>query len=570
MLTQEMLLYLLPLLAAGFVLAALAGFVYLRRLDRPGSKAGVALLLAGALWALADALQLASPDMATRVFWNQVRWLGVVGVPTSWLVYVLQYTGREKHLTNRLWGLLLGAPILTLALMSTNDLHHWMWTDLGLVKVGPFFLLDKAYSLGHWAFVAYFVAVTIAGGYLLLRAFARARYRLSWLMMTLLFAGLVPAVAWVMRDVFDWRVLPYNDLAPLGLAICAPVVVWWAEAIQRKDVLAAASGLAINSMSDGIVVLDEKGCVLQLNAVARQLIGPTSGQAIGHPIRQIWPGWPENGDSQGPDEHAKELVLGDDGRESTYDVRLFALLGWHNEVAGQVAVLRDITERKRAEAQLRASLQQKEVLLKEVHHRVKNNLQIISSLLYLQSFNADNPASSSMFQESQNRVRSMALVHEQLYQSQDLAWIDFAGYASRLVTWLFQSFGADPNLIDLKVHVDRVHLNIDQAIPCGLIINELVSNSLKHAFPGGSRGQVRVECHADDGQVMLSVADNGVGLPAQVDMRNPASLGLRLVHKLVQQLDGTLQLDGHGGTAFAISFPSVSPSGSQLEGQGHE
>ena len=563
-----MLLYLLPLLASGFVLAALAGFAYLRRMDRPGTKAGIALLLCGAQWALADALQLSSPDMSTRVFWNEFRWLGVVGVPTSWLVYVLQYTGRERLLTRRLWALLLGVPILTLGLMSTNDLHHWMWTEVRLVSVGPFLLFDKAYSLGHWAFVAYFVAVTIAGGYLLLRAFAKVRYRLSWLTMSVLFVGLVPAVAWILRDVFDWSLLPYNDLAPMGLAICAPVVVWWAEVIRRKDVVEAASGLAINSTSDGILVLDENGRILQLNAVARQLAGTAGGQAIGLPIRQVWPGWPENGDSQRSGERARELVLGDDDHGRIYDVRLFAQLGWHDEVAGQVAVLRDITASKRAEAQLRASLRQKEVLLKEVHHRVKNNLQVISSLLYLQSCNAGSPATSSMFQESQNRVRSMALVHEKLYQSSDLARIDFADYAGSLAAWLFQSFGTDPNRITLKVQVDQVHLSIDHAIPCGLIINELVSNSLKHAFPNGQGGQVRLECRADGGRVELLVADNGVGLPSQFDVHNPATLGLSLVHKLVQQLDGNLQLDNHGGTAFVITF-SVPPQAPQGESEGH-
>jgi PAS domain S-box-containing protein len=215
----------------------------------------------------------------------------------------------------------------------------------------------------------------------------------------------------------------------------------------------------------------------------------------------------------------------------------------------------EIAERKRMEEQIKASLEEKEVLLKEIHHRVKNNLQVISSLLYLQSKNLKDKQTLEMFQESHNRVRSMALIHERLYQSQDLARIDFAEYVRSLANYLFRSYGVNTGVIQLKINMDDVSLGIDTAIPCGLIINELVSNSLKHAFPDGGGGKVRIELRADDGQFTLMVSDDGVGLPEDLDFRNAQSLGLQLVNNLsVAQLEGTIELDRCGGTAFRIMF----------------
>ena len=226
------------------------------------------------------------------------------------------------------------------------------------------------------------------------------------------------------------------------------------------------------------------------------------------------------------------------------------------------ALRAEITARKQAEEQIRASLREKEVLLKEIHHRVKNNLQVISSLLYLQSKKIKDKQTFEILQDSQNRVRSMALVHERLYQSKDLARVDFAEYARNLASYIFRSHGVNANVIKLKIKVDDVFLGIDMAVPCGLILNELVSNSLKHAFPGGREGEIRIELRSDDdGQFTLMVSDNGVGIPKDLDFRNTESLGLQLVDTLVNQLEGTIELDRSGGTAFEITFTELKYKG---------
>jgi PAS domain S-box-containing protein len=215
----------------------------------------------------------------------------------------------------------------------------------------------------------------------------------------------------------------------------------------------------------------------------------------------------------------------------------------------------EVNERKAAEEQVRESLQEKEVLLKEIHHRVKNNLQIISSLLNLQANRVSDQRTLQALGDSQARVRSMALIHEKLYQSQSLAEIDFGEYVRSLASDLFRSYRRNFTAVQLDVQTDEVSLELDLAVSCGLILNELMTNALKYAFPDGKHGTISVELRATPARVVqLRVADDGVGIPADLDITRTKSLGLHLVNNLVAQLDGKLDLDSSAGTAFQVTF----------------
>jgi PAS domain S-box-containing protein len=225
----------------------------------------------------------------------------------------------------------------------------------------------------------------------------------------------------------------------------------------------------------------------------------------------------------------------------------------HNVSMVQV-VAQDITERKEAEDRIRASLLEKEVLLKEIHHRVKNNLQIISSLLHLQASRFDGPGLQMAFDDSQHRIRSMALIHEELYKSEDLARVDFRAYAQRLAENLLDSFGVRGRVV-VRLDMDATQLTIERSIPMGLIVNELVSNSLKYAFPDERQGHIRIELRLgrESDAFSLAVIDDGVGLPEGLDIDSPESLGLQLVGSLVGQLKARLVIDEHGeGAGFHI------------------
>ena len=235
----------------------------------------------------------------------------------------------------------------------------------------------------------------------------------------------------------------------------------------------------------------------------------------------------------------------------------------------------EIAERKRAEEhllrfneeleagvaertmQLNRSLHEKELLLKEIHHRVKNNLQIVASLLNIQSRHISDPATLAMIAESQNRVKAMALVHERLYRSDDISSIDISDYVKFMGTSLIKFYGAPAARVRFEVNMPGIRFDINRAIPLGLIINELLSNALKHAFPDGRRGTISVTGEKDEKGIRISVQDDGAGIPESFDWRNTSSLGLHLVTSLTDQISGTIDLDRSSGTTFTITVPEL-------------
>lgn len=219
---------------------------------------------------------------------------------------------------------------------------------------------------------------------------------------------------------------------------------------------------------------------------------------------------------------------------------------------------RDITDKKLAEVRIRAALEEKEILLREIYHRVKNNMQVISSILKLQARHIQDEETLRMFRDTQNRVKSMSLVHEKLYQSKDLSNINFSDYTRSLISLLFSSYNVNPRTISVKFDMDRIVLNIKTAIPIGLIISEIVSNSLKYAFPEGRVGEIIFKLRKVDAEnFSLIISDNGVGIPEDIDFEKSDSLGMHLIKALTTQIHGSVSLDRNNGTTYTIRFKNV-------------
>ena len=339
------------------------------------------------------------------------------------------------------------------------------------------------------------------------------------------------------------------------------------EDLQRRDELFR---LISENTSDWIVLMDLDGSYKYVSPASRHMFGQDPEELIGHRTLEF----------VHPDDCSEvEGILATaatthkpfrltyrhrrkDGSFRWVEAQITTLRDPTGVPTEMLEIVRDITDRKELEArvaarteQIHASLREKEVLLKEIHHRVKNNLQVISSLLNLQAAKLDNPSARSMFAKSQDRVYSIALVHEKLYQSPDLSHVNFDEYVRSLVQSLFQSLDAANRGVAAKVDVSPVRLSVDKAIPCALIINELVTNSLKHAFPTPRTGSVNIRMRPCGGeQLELTIEDDGIGFPTGVDPRAVRSLGLDLVFTFADQLGAGVDVQLEPGTAFSFRF----------------
>jgi len=338
--------------------------------------------------------------------------------------------------------------------------------------------------------------------------------------------------------------------------------------IHRK-ILDCRLAEVLELAGDAIISVDHRRRIVLFNQGAEELLGYSVAEVSGQPVDILLPERLAGAYRQHVEEFARSSAaatrIGErgeiqvrrkDGTEFPAEASISKA-----QIEGQTiftVILRDVTERMLNEARFTASLLEKESMLKEIHHRVKNNLQVVSSLLGLQSRSVAEPELRKMFQDSQGRVHSMALLHEKLYQSHSLSRINFPEYIRDLAAHLFHSYGVAGERIHLRTGLDDLLLHLDEAMPCGLIINELVSNSLTYAFPDGREGEIRIELHVlSDGITRLVVADNGIGLKANVDWVNTQSLGLRLVRTLAEQLGAEIEVNSKDGMEVRLAFAAA-------------
>jgi PAS domain S-box-containing protein len=318
----------------------------------------------------------------------------------------------------------------------------------------------------------------------------------------------------------------------------------------------------VETAAEGIWIVDRDSNTNFVNRQITQMLGYTVEEMIGKSLFDFM------------DEEGKFLIQanvehGHQGIQTNYDVKfrrrdgteLWAIASTNplfdgkGNYAGALGMITDITVRKQAEEQLKASLQEKEILLKEVHHRVKNNLQVIDSLFRHQCRHSKDLSVIQILKECQNRVNLMALLHEKLYQSKDLVNIDFAGYLKSLVANLFDSYRINGNFIQIEIDVESIFLDIETSLACGSIVNELISNSFKYAFPKDKLGKIQIRFFEENNESFtLAVRDNGIGLPEDFDIEKTTSLGLKLVKSFVRQLEGNLRVTSQNCSEFIITF----------------
>ena len=387
--------------------------------------------------------------------------------------------------------------------------------------------------------------------------------------------GLIIPIFLAVLLIFSYFLAPninyplYDDIFRVFIFMAVGiVVVVLSEEIEQKDIKLRESEQKFRSLAnsavDGIITTDTDGKIVLFNPSLKNIFGYDIDEIKGKHVTMLMPDryrkdftdkletFKFTGTHELAGKTFETIGLKKDGNEFPFEI---SIATWSSK--GNIfttSIIRDITERKKTENKLQKSLNEKEMLLKEIHHRVKNNLMIISSLLNLQSRYIKDEESKNIFKESQNRARSMALIHERLYRSTDLKRIEFGDYIRTLTNELYHTYVFDPTLIKLNIDVDDLMLDINTSIPLGLIVNELVTNCLKHAFPKGKSGEINIKFHSQNDKYILEVKDNGIGFPEDIDYTNTESLGLRLVTSLTEQIEGKIEFNNISGTSFKIIF----------------
>ncbi|MGD0283344.1 MAG: histidine kinase dimerization/phosphoacceptor domain -containing protein [Dissulfurispiraceae bacterium] len=372
----------------------------------------------------------------------------------------------------------------------------------------------------------------------------------------------IMGLVWWKRVDIDLLVIGTVDAFAVGLTVSFIIllIVHWI----RKHEMQSAGAIrrakeeweqTFDSMADLIMIVDADHRILRVNRAMAEKLGRSCSETIGLTCYEH-----VHGTSAPPAFCPHTKLLCDGNGHSTeiceeriggfYIVSVSPLYNASGGLRGSVHVARDITERKKAE-------KEKDTLLQEIHHRVKNNMQVISSLLNIQARTIEDKQLRAVFEDCKSRIKAMSLVHEELYQSKNLSQIDVKHYLDALLQGLSYSLRKKAD-IRLKESFDDIFFNIDTAIPCGMIINELVTNSFKHAFRERAEGEISVALQQENGIFNLTVKDNGAGLPKGFDASKTSSLGLQLVHTLTEQLDGTIMIKSDHGTETMIAFKEVS------------
>ncbi|BDZ66735.1 PAS domain S-box protein [Methanobacterium ferruginis] len=320
--------------------------------------------------------------------------------------------------------------------------------------------------------------------------------------------------------------------------------------------------------AEAMILFDRYGTILEANDKIEEISGFRKEELIGHKFMKLLP--KVKIEYLKALKAFKDIISGNELKQVEWTIKnkvgkevVFmahpSVLRTENRIDGLVMIIEDVTDRKRVENTLRTSLEEKEVLLREIHHRVKNNLQIISSLLSLQCIQLDDDETVDVLRECQGRVRTMAMIHENLYQSKDINHINFGNFVKKLLSDIFYSYRVDPRSIKLTTNVENVEIGIETAMPCGLIINELATNSIKHAFPTGT-GNISVELTSsglNNDSFILIFDDDGIGLPENLTPENTKKLGLMVVNTLSNQLNAEMEIDRSNGTRFIFKFSEL-------------
>lgn len=560
---------------------------YVYKLD-PKSRVNrmfIFLAFCFSIWTFAFAFFYSSPDKATAWFWYNLSAIGRFFYPALILNLALVFT-RNRFNYNKWYNSLL-LYILPLIFLYTTLTGPFITQDLVLVN-GQWYETLITNNIWWYAYNIYYlsylsISFLIIGWWGYKSTILREKKQALVMISTGLIAVTLGFLTNTIFQFFNLYILP-SVAQIIGIIFFSGITYAIIKYKLLKLTATAAAEQIISKITDMVILIDTHGKIINANSRAMRLLGYSKSELKGQDWeflikdpedrakigRYINSGLIEEGDNY------KSMEIKLNTKRGNY-ILVNSFLSGVKDKFGLIGVLMvaqdlrqtkkllyEIREKNKAqksakahEMRLQKSLDEKELLLKEIHHRVKNNMQIISSLLHLQSGYLKDKEAVDALKESQARIVSMAIIHENLYRSDNLTCINFENYINHLIRNLFHTYNVSMEKIKFNIIATDVFLNIDTAIPCGLMINELVTNSIKHAFTDGTSGKITIHMKQKQNEYHLEISDNGIGLPPDLDIDNSPTLGLLLVNNLVGQLEGNLEVNREHGTAYHITFKKL-------------
>lgn len=566
------------LLIFNAILAFLVGLMAWIRRRMPGGVPLIILMASVCIWSFFYAYELIETTIDAKLFYVWFEYIGITILPLGTLYVAYEHLSQRKFADWRIILPLLILPLISLLLLHTNNSHHFFYTTVYLKNVTGLDHLGIIYGPWFWIHTVYSYFALGLAVFFLARAFWRLPSIYNRQTVMILIATILPISVNIIR-ILKLFGLPI-DLTPVAFTGSGIILLFGLVYFNLFNIIPIAAERILTEISDCLIIVDSSNRILRMNPSAEKLLGRRLLNSVGEYAPALFGSVFEKLFSQAVDEFSSlEISVPNGANISFYDCKI-SYFSRRNKILGKVIILRDVTSLKSAQIRLarvneelekriyertealskanevlETEIQKKEMLLKEIHHRVKNNLAIIRSLISLQLSEITDKKIQDAFRDLRSRVTSIGLIHKRLYETEEFKYIGYRNYIIDLISTIIRTFAENEGEIEFEKEIEDVDMEIDLLIPLGLIITELLTNSLKYARPIDGKTRLHMRAFKKEDQYRIVLSDNGPGFPAEVIRYANGNAGFRIIKVLIKQIKGNLFFDNEEGAKATLTVP---------------